>query len=351
MNIRHKTLKTILLGTICLISGIMESSCNKDDNESLDPLTVPQVAVTAFKLKADRKVMEGLDSVFFSIDLNNGVIFNADSLPKGSDVRKLVPVITYSNTVTQALIETVGGLRSDTTINYLSNPTDSIDFTGRVTLTLGSGSLQKTYRLKVNVHQTDPDSLVWDEVASTRLPASMAEPRSQKTVKVNDKAICFIEENDGSIRAIKFEDIFTPETTSFPTGLNAGTQLETMAVTDDNILYVLDSDNHLLKSDSEGMRWSDTGKTWVAVTGAYGNTVIGIENRDGRLWHTHYPSGTTISDSPLEDGFPVKEHSRMQPMSNNWATQPVTFITGGRTADGNLTNAVWAFDGDRKSTR
>ncbi|MDE7409414.1 MAG: hypothetical protein K2N09_05265, partial [Muribaculaceae bacterium] len=53
------------------------------------------VAVTKFSLKSKKGSNVKLDSVFFSIDLNRGVIFNADSLPVGTDVTKLVPVIGY----------------------------------------------------------------------------------------------------------------------------------------------------------------------------------------------------------------------------------------------------------------
>lgn len=50
--------------------------------------------VKGFNLKADAKVLSALDSVFFSIDLVNAQIFNADSLPYGTRVNKLVLQIT-----------------------------------------------------------------------------------------------------------------------------------------------------------------------------------------------------------------------------------------------------------------
>ena len=74
---------------------IAMTACNKDDNDinNTASMYVPAVAVTRFYLKADSKVMNNLDSVFFSIDLENGVIFNADSLPKGTKISTLIPLL------------------------------------------------------------------------------------------------------------------------------------------------------------------------------------------------------------------------------------------------------------------
>ena len=79
------------------------SSCNKDsDSESF--VVAPNLAVTAFSLKADAK-NPGLDSAYFSIDLEHGVIFNADSLRKGTKVDKVVATITFASEVSEAVIE------------------------------------------------------------------------------------------------------------------------------------------------------------------------------------------------------------------------------------------------------
>ena len=47
-------------------------------------------------IKPNSKLLANLDSVFFTIDLNRGLIFNADSLPKDTKITKLVPNIGTS---------------------------------------------------------------------------------------------------------------------------------------------------------------------------------------------------------------------------------------------------------------
>ncbi|MDE6768118.1 MAG: hypothetical protein K2J78_00160, partial [Muribaculaceae bacterium] len=49
------------------------TSCNEKSKDTDEiAVTVSTVAVKSFNLKADTKVLSDLDSVFFSIDLNNG---------------------------------------------------------------------------------------------------------------------------------------------------------------------------------------------------------------------------------------------------------------------------------------
>ena len=165
------------------------SSCNKDSDSEVFQ-SPANLAVTAFNLKADTK-NPGLDSAYFSIDLEHGVIFNADSLRKGTKIDKVVADITFSGTVSEAVIEMKGGTTREGEIDYKSNPTDSIDFTGEVTLRVkaDNNSIGTSYRIKVNVHEMAMDSLYWDSTARTTLPSRFGNPRKQKTVRFGEKTV------------------------------------------------------------------------------------------------------------------------------------------------------------------
>ena len=123
-----------LIPAAILLSGGI-SSCNKSTTPTDEvAVTISNVAVKNFNLKADTKVMANLDSVFFSINLESGVIFNADSLPKGTKISRLIPVITFANGLSKAEIVMSGGSEESKTVDYLKNPNDSIDFTRDVKL-------------------------------------------------------------------------------------------------------------------------------------------------------------------------------------------------------------------------
>lgn len=147
-----------------LLAALVASAtgCNKKDDDEDDPAYIEpsSLAVNGFYLKADKNVLRGLDSVYFSIDLQRAVIYNADSLPKGTRITDLIPVISYSQYINTAIITMEGGSKRSGESDYLHSPNDSIDFTGSVRLTIGSSNGgTRVYTLKVNVHEQEPDSL------------------------------------------------------------------------------------------------------------------------------------------------------------------------------------------------
>lgn len=331
-----------------ILSAACLGSCNSDSKES-DNVYVPSssVAVTAFTLKADKDVVSGLDSVFFSIDLNAGVIANPDSLPVGTRVDKLVPAITYPSTVTSAVITMTGGSTRTGEVDYRSNPTDSIDFTGRVTLRLKAedGQAERTYLLKVNVHKSTPDTLAWERIDLAGLPSRLGAPRAQSTVKYRDLALSIIEESDGSMTLAKSAAPAEGNWTKTSPSLPQGARIETLTATDD-ALYMLGAAGELYTS-ADGARWSDTGVRWASITGGYGTALLGIRATASGAVHTSWPASAGIAESPVEAAFPVEGTTTFGLFKSKWAAHPSGFFTGGRMADGTVSNATWAFDGLR----
>ena len=82
------------------LSGI---SCNTTDDEDISYTISESVRVSAFSLAANDSVLAHLDTVFFTIDLIGGQIYNADSLPVGTDVSALIANISFDN-VAQAKV-------------------------------------------------------------------------------------------------------------------------------------------------------------------------------------------------------------------------------------------------------
>lgn len=334
-----------------IVVGIL-SSCNSktETTEEEIAVTVSTVAVKAFNLSANASVLEDLDSVFFSIDLDHGVIFNADSLPKGTDVSKLIPVITFANTVSKAEIVMTAEDNSETTVDYLTNPTDTIDFTRNVVLNVTAYDEKTTgsYRLKVNVHNEVPDSMIWDKLAVTTLPSRHADPVNQKTVARGGHAISIIEESNGTFTLATSADLgaydWEKQLISFPFSPN----LSTLTATSE-MLWMLDSYGYLYSSP-DGISWSPTGEKWVSVVGPYMDAVLGIRDIDGTLMHCHYPASADIADTPMEADFPMSGRSALQDLDLKWASQPTVIFVGGKTLDGTFSEHTWAFDGTSWAT-
>lgn len=141
----------LLISSACLLA-----SCLKDDDD--DVTLYDDAAITTFQITSN-----SLSSYPFSIDQVNNCIWNADSLPYGTAVNKLLVSYSTKNNGT-AYIE---NLTRDS-LRLLSS-TDSTDFsTARyVRVYPSNGSQQyRTYTVTVNVHKEQGDTLFWNKVAS-----------------------------------------------------------------------------------------------------------------------------------------------------------------------------------------
>ncbi len=303
------------------------------------------VAVTNFSLKSKSGSKVKLDSVFFSIDLNRGVIFNADSLPVGTDVTKLVPVISYTSSASAVTLTQTGGTYTGE-IDYKTNPSDSVDFSGSVVLkiTAEDKTTSREYNIKVNVHKEEPDSLVWDQLAVTPLPSRGENPKSQKTVMYKETSYTLINENDGSYTLAVATDLIKGEWDKQTLALDFEPSVRTMNATSDK-LYILDTAG-VLHTSSDGITWDNTGAVWTNIIGAYGDVMLGMRSEGGKLMHTSWPTDAGIKEMAVSSDFPVSEYSNFVQFSNRWTTLPIGFITGGCLADGSYTEETWGFDGD-----
>lgn len=321
----------------------MLSSCNKDSSDGVNEVVYSSTQVKKFNLKADKKILSGLDSVFFSIDLVKGEIFNADSLPKGTRVNKLVvDITTDACSVIELNVRDKNG--KETTIDYRKNSTDSIDFSnGPVRLHLVSydGAAERDYIIKVNVHKMEPDSLYWNRTAMRKLPTDIANPTEQKTVKCGDKVITLATDGtrytlattlnpyDGEweVNDIRFNSPMQPRISTFTCV--------------DNKYYILDEIGRLYMS-TDGNAWGYTAEQWVTIYGAHGHQLLGMKEVDGVNTLVSYPTGKEMT-APA--GFPVTGTSELCVLSTKWTGRTQSVMLGGRTAEGDLSSAVWGYDG------
>lgn len=334
-----------LLLTLSLGLMLILSACNaKDEEVDTDTyMAAESVAITKFSLAPDLRVMRNLDSVYFSIDLEHGVVFNADSLPKGTNVTKLIPKITYPSSVTSAVIEMKGGThREDGTVNYKVNPNDTIDFTGNVTITLSTANdaISKTYTLKVNVHQEDPDTLFWENMATATLPSRLPDPTGQKTINYGDGALSLIAESDGSLTIATTGDIFRGEWTKSALAADLKLDINSLSRDSEGVLYALNESGELMSS-SNGIDWTAIDSGWTQIIGPYGSGMLGAKGNMMVSWPADY-----VESSALPSGFPTSGYTFPIETSNRWATQPTIVIFGGNTSTP-AGSPAWAFDGSR----
>lgn len=345
----HKYPLYVLLALMLL--GLT-TACHDDKDEDDDTVytysTSQQTTlVTTFMLKANSAVLSDLDSVHFTIDPDQGLIYNADSLPVGTDVSALLATIRFNNTVNNATITISGATKqSDTTFVYSTSSNDSIDFTGKVSLTVTSydKSQVKEYDVRVNVHQVNPDSMVWNAGWRRPLPGSTDDAVAQKTVAQGDVYRCLVQNGTAyalSTAASPGQEQWDTQAVVFP----FQPQVKTFTATSD-AMYIL-SDAGALYATADGQTWTACGVTWHSVIGAYGMQLLGIVLDQGTYKTDIYPRPSGFEPEAVPAGFPVSGFSPLVPASNDWTVALQMMMVGGITADGSPTNNVWGYDGSQ----
>lgn len=332
-----------LAPALLLTAGAL-GSCNSEKSEEPPYEPAMSVAVTGFSLSPNAKVLANLDSVFFSIDLNHGVIFNADSLPVGTRIDKLVPKITFPAAVTKAEITMTGGTTRTGTVDFKTSPTDSIDFSGKVTLTLSTENeaLSKTYDIRVNVHKMVADSLMWDRTALAPLPSASGTPRSQRTVALADRTFTLVEEADGSVAMSVSSDLASARWSTTRLTLPFTPQVRSLTAAGSK-LYLL-SDSGDLYSSADGSAWQACGVKWQTLVGGFGDAVLGVRPDNGKLYHDIYPRPADFRAVEIPADFPTANLSEFHSFTSQWAADPIGLFVGG-SRDGVVTGETWAYDG------
>ena len=317
-------------------------SCNSSDDNYNEYVASQSVQVSGFRLASNDSVLANLDSVFFSIDLDRGLIYNADSLPVGTNVSALIANINFGGTMSEVKIfMDRGSAEKNDTIDYLESQTDSIDFTSKVTMkVVGENTAAvKYYSLKVNVHTVVPDSMYWSELLSNKLPGA-GRLIAQKTVSSNGFIYCLVQRENGYILATGDSPLsFEERSVTFP----FTPDIKSLQVAG-NTLYMLSETGELFVS-TDGNNWAATGTEFYSLQGVWNEFLVGVINDNGVYKHDLYPRNSFVPVK-VENDFPVTGSSNMVTYRNEWSgNASQSIMVGGRMADGNLTGATWGFDG------
>lgn len=192
-----------LIAVLFAATSIM-TSCLDNDVEQITYTS--ETSITGFSLgtlNINRigKDKNGLDSHYvdtldcsnypFTIDQINRIITNKDSLPVGTYIDKVITNITYDAGV---LAYKPKGSDHDT----IWTSTDSIDFTEPVEFKVYaySGVEGKPYKVTINVHQQEPDTISWKKFDNN--PFSAGNLSEQKAVYANGKVYVFGKNGNGT---------------------------------------------------------------------------------------------------------------------------------------------------------
>ena len=331
-----------LLVVLAILSVTAACNSNDSDNYYYTEQEYTNCGVTSFSLNANTKIAPGLDSVYFSIDLITSRVFNADSLPPGTDVTRLVPSVTASAARKIEFTFTSRFSQTDTTVNFTENPNDSINFSSPVdmTVTAYDGVTSRHYRVTVNVHRSVADTLTWNTAEQLPLPAAAL---AQRSVRLGDDILTLVNTAPDTWTMLTATGAPADGSlTSTSVTLPAGADINTFAATDD-ALYIATTSGSLYRSDDSGSTWNSLGVTMNCVYGGYGTTLLGARHDADGWKQVTYPA--SASEAALPAGCPVSGTSQLVNYSSKWSTSSMALMVGGTDASGYATGEAWSYDG------
>lgn len=311
--------------------------------------------VKSFALVDDESVLPNLDKIFFTIDLDKALIYNADSLPYGTDISGIAIMATFNSASSVMVYYESGGTTQR--YNYLYDATTKIDFTEsenggvRMSVVAADGYTTRDYLIKVNVHKVAADSLYWQKLETNALPASTAGSASAKCIKIDDRYCLFYENAAGEPKMVSSTDM---NTWSNEIGISAPESTDWRSlVLVENTLFV--SRNGVLYSCNDFSTFTFTESPFLdpdnllitSIIGAFNNKLLAVvTDSDATFSHIAIDiSDGSYTTSVLPDNFPTSGFSSPVILSSQWGS-PQLVIACGTLKSGKLTNAIWGFDGN-----
>lgn len=167
-KMNHKiVLITLLISAVCSLTSCLGDS-NEIDYTTYNDVAISSVSLGTMKRYYTVKSSKNEDSTVVStfsgntypmyIDQKNRLIYNADSLPYGTDAKHVILTVTTKNSA----IPTLKSLTSDS-ISSIST-SDSIDLSVDRTISVFSlsGEYKRDYTIKLAVHQEEADTFRWN---------------------------------------------------------------------------------------------------------------------------------------------------------------------------------------------
>lgn len=351
-------LKQITWSLFILFFVIAFSSCN-DSTEYTTTAPSEDAQIYSFKLRAipntaiDTLSYSVLAKTKFAIDQLSEVIYNPDSLPYKTKLKKFAAAITFSN-ASPSKVELI--YPKDSIVEW--NRTDSIDFSiplyPKIKVYPASGNNPKVYTVKILIHKIDPDTLVWKKVNALQQPSNVG---VQKTILRGNTFYTFSVDKDGSLNLYTADKTGTSWKKEQISGLTASSvMLESITLFNDKF-YAVDNTKKAYSS-VDGITWNSMLDNVHSILGvlpeatAAKDSLLVITEQSGK----HYFAKTidmqtlsivkNISSSPLSNEVPSNFLSSGFSSVINYdrsnLSKNILSLTGGKDFSGAQTNLTWS---------
>lgn len=347
---------TKLLFTIFIAYTL--GSCNSDSTEYTVSGASKDAQIYSFKLSAiaytkqDSVSYPVLAKTMFSIDQFKQSIYNVDSLPYKTSLRKVYASISFSSSSPSKLQIIYPDSVSDW------NGSDSIDFSRvpKIKVTAADGTTSIEYSVDVRIHKVDPDTLMWTKMTNLKQPASIT--GKQRTLLIDNTFYTFSIDSDNKLYLYKADKSTAYQPKQAVNGLS-GNKIKLESITFfNNSFYAVDSDNKAYVSDKQGVTWIEKNTDIVNIIGILPSSsedkdmLLVLAQKDSKTYLARTSSlgkdNLLYESSAISEDFPVSAFSSVTNYNRSSLNYAILAISGGKTQSGVATNLTWSFqlDGD-----
>jgi hypothetical protein len=325
-------------GLLAVILAIILTSCLGDGNYRIDEWYLKNAQIASLTLSSDS--IAGLSEVIFTIDQMNGKIFNQDSMPFGTMIdEKVLCNMTFE--VGTSGVQLMQQATGDT---IFWNGTDSIDFSQPVMFKIYAvdGETTKTYEAQINIHQVNPDSMVWSKFLT------IAEGRvfdEMKTMATANLYGVFVREN-GAAKLFTSETLVLEFQETALTGFPEDAVFSSITEYDTNFFVI--TENGEAYTANNWTTWHPVvdAPDLKAILGTVSESHVNhrqsalscIAEKDGNLKFYVYNSVGWIEGDDVPEDFPATGFSNV---SYEIMYYPHLIIASGKDRNGSLTNKAW----------
>lgn len=315
----------------CLDSDVVEYEFSS--NASITAFSITDSIITSYPAVVNGKDTTLTTSVIgsdypFIINQKEGLIYNPDSLPVGTDVSKVVVDITADTQGIYIVAEK----------DSLWEETDSLNFEKPIQFKVmsESGAYGRNYTAKINVHKQDPDSLSWQRIESN----FSKNIQKQKAVyannaiyvfAANESGVSMTQTNDGSVWS-GLTATNLPKEANYASVMVCG-----------GLFYILAGDE--LHTSSDGLQWEKVETTQrfsrliANIHTAHNHKMLGVdtdnyylESEDGINW---------IRGEEMPADFPTSGFASISFALNTNEKLSKIVLMGETALDTDTTTTIW----------
>jgi len=250
--------------TIFIIAPAIFISCLGDDADTRLSSDARFVSLTFLRNDSIPGLQTAVFRFMYDEQLGDTIIVNPDSLPFGTRIDGVWPVFQFRSTFFAQILQitdegdSIGFMLNG---NSPNNINDTVNFTLPETWVQNTSADAKNYRryrIKVNVHQVEPELYVWRRLNNQITTSTTA---NQRAVFFGNRFLFYVGTETGNLLYVTEDTVLVPESQWERKTLNFNPEPETafrfrQIVENRQILYVTDNANRLYAS-TDGKNWNE----------------------------------------------------------------------------------------------